>query len=483
MTRGMTKPNRILYAAALCAAVSLSSSAQEMRDSLGDRPERQRPAAEAPQTETPVAEATAQTPETEQEAAPEAPKPAKKIPAKRRRRSRSSASRAKAGRTVIDGIAAMKEANYSKAIVIFERAAREDSGWSKAFYHLGDAYYHRAFKRGTPETADREDASNAIDAFETALALDSKLRSVREPHKLYHGLAQSYEAVGRFDQALEAFKSAAIVSPRNPMPNLYGARLRYKMRDFEMSSKNFYVSVARAHKIKSYPQLSKLVRSNGLFVPLLGVPQNRLILDAMDAVFEGTLSLTEARERIKSGDRGGMRDSLADVKPAAVQLAQAAQAPAPRQDPDVLKAIELGNLAFNVRRYREAVKHYENAFALDRARGTMDAVQKSLIFERIGSSYRQLGLAAESVSVLKRAVEELPGNSAAYYQLALAHASMGKLGDAMSYLNRSLETARSMSELRKTLLLTKTDSEFEPLYELPRFADIVKSYETKIARR
>jgi tetratricopeptide (TPR) repeat protein len=463
----MSKIMHGLFAATICAAIAIPGAAQDMRDTLTDRPERQLPAEEG----------AAQAPE----ARPEVQAPKRK--ARRNRRSRKSASRARAGRTVITGIRAMKEQNYSKAIVIFERAAKQDSRWSNAFFHLGNAYYHRAFAQGSPETADRDDASNAIDAFETALALDPALRSIRQPHKLYHGLAQSYEAVGRYDEALASIKDGAAVSPRNPMPNLYGARLRYRMRDFVMSSKNFYVSVARAHKIKSYPQLSKLIRSNGLFVPLLSVPQNRVILDAFDAVTEGTLSLAEARERIKTGDTGGMRDALADRPSASVQMPQVVKRPEPRQDPDVLKAIELGHLAFNVRRYREAVKHYENAFALDRARGTMDSVQKSMLFERIGSSYRKLGLANEAVQVLERAVGELPDNSTAYYQLALANAQMGKVGDAMSHLNRSLETARSMSELRKTLLMTKTDTEFEGLYDLPRFADIVKSFERKIARR
>ncbi len=457
--RGMPKTLLSLVATALIAA-AIPANAQNMRDSLGDRPGRALPPAEE------VAERQA------------APKPKH-----RKTRSRKSSSRVKAGRTVVAGIQAMKEGNHSKAVVIFERAVKQDSRWSNAHFHLGNAYYHKAFAQGSPERADKDDASLAIDALETAIALDPKMQSIRQPHKLHHALGQCYEAIGRHDEALAAIKQAALTSPRNPMPFLYGARLRHKMRDYVMSTKNFYSSVMRAQRIRSYPQLSKLVRSSGLFVPLLSIPQNRLILDAMDAVSEGTLTLGEAKERIRTGDRSDMRDALADQPSASVQLPQVVRRPETRQDPDVLKAVELGHLAFNVRRYRESIKHYQAAFDLDHQRGTMDAVQKSLLLERIGASYRSLGLANESIRVLEEAVQTMPENSTAYYQLALAHASTGKSAEAMSFLKRSLETARSMAEMRKTLLLAKTDTEFESLYEKPRFAEIVKAFERKTTRR
>ncbi|PCI36363.1 MAG: hypothetical protein COB53_09840 [Elusimicrobia bacterium] len=448
--------------AIMIAATSLPAGAQDMRDSLGDRPGRDLPPAQS-----------ARTPEPKQSA----PKP------KRRRRRRKSASRSRAGRTVVEGIRAMDQGNHSKAIVIFERAVKQDSRWSNAYFHLGNAYYHKAFAAGSAERADQDEAANAIDALETALALDPNLRSIRQPHKLYHALGQSYEALGRHKDALNSIKMAARTSPRNPMPFLYGARLRLKMRDFVMSSKNFYSSVMRARRIRSYPQLSKMVRSNGLFVPLLSVPQNRLILDAMDAVSEGTLTLSEAKERIRTGDRSDLRDALTDRPSASAMTPKVVRRAETRQDPDVLKAIELGHLAFNVRRYREAIQHYQAAFDLDDRRGTMDAVQKSLLLERIGASYRSLGLAGESIRVLKKAVETMPENSTAYYQLALAHATVGKLNESMSFLKRALETARSMAEMRKTLLLAKTDSEFESLYDKPRFEEIVKIFEKKTTRR
>jgi len=394
----------------------------------------------------------------------------------RKRRRRRPRRKSKAGRLIVGGLKEFKAQRYSAAINRFEKATRTDSTSANAFFHLGNAYYHRAFSGGAPENADKDDARNAVDAYETALAIDERLTSVKDPFLLYHGLAQSYDALGRYPDALKAIRSATKASRRNPMPHLYGARIRYKMRDFEMSQKNFYYSVRRARRVRAYPALAQLIKTDPMFSSLLTIPQNKLILEVYDALHNGTLTEEEAKERIR-GYRP-YRDALSNLptrKPGSFRTPDSD----PR-DPEVVRRIEEAHLAFNHERYRQAISAYQDALSVDSQKGTLDLVQKSLILERIGASYLNLGLAGEAVRVLRHAVRTMPNNSAAHYQLALAYSVNGELGNALSSLNRALDNATTLPQLRKTLLLARTDSEFEPLKELTRYREIIKSHSRKL---
>ena len=384
-----------------------------------------------------------------------------------------TANKAKAGRLLVEGMKQLEAQQLSTAIALFDKATRVDSNSANAFFRLGDAYYRRAFQKGTPESADKDDVHNAIEAYETALGLDPELETIKDPFLLYHGLAQCDEALGRYQDALETIKKAGLLAPQNPMPYLYGAKLRYKMREFEKSSENLLYSVRRARKIKAYPALAKLVRTDPLFVNLLDVPRNRAIFDAYDAVQTGTLSEAEAQGRIDG--KTDYRDSLTPAR----QNVATRPGAAPLRDPVVLKKLDMGNAAFNQQHYRESILEFQSALNEDSRRGTLDPAQRSMIYERIGTCYRGMGLTSEAIRVLTHAVEQQPDNAGAYYQLALSYSANGELNNALAALNQSLSAAQTQPELRKIMLQARTDMEFTPVRDLPKFREILSSHSPK----
>jgi len=387
---------------------------------------------------------------------------------------RPSQRLSKARKAVANGIQKVSSKDYSEAIKIFKYAANKTPRWAEAHYQLGNAYYHRAFAQGSAELADKSDAENAVSAYETAVALDPKGRTIRDPFLLYHGMAQCLDALGQYQDALAAVKKSIRLAPKNPMPHLYGARIRYKIQDYDKSAANLLYSVRRARRNQMYPQLAKLVRTDPLFKDILAVHQNKVILESYDAVQEGTLSEEEAKERIRGAEdfKDALTPTTAVRRPPSVTT--------PVQNPVVTKFVGAGHRAYNAQRFREAANAYQAALTADKDHGTLDAVQKSLIYERIGSSYRQLGLAGEAIRILEKSVAEMPKNSSAYYELALCYSMGGQLGTSLTFLNKALDTASTTPQLRKTVMLSKTDSELAPLRDMDRYKEIIASHASRV---
>ncbi|MFA5140056.1 MAG: tetratricopeptide repeat protein [Elusimicrobiota bacterium] len=387
-------------------------------------------------------------------------------------------SRSQAGRLIVEALQELRARDYDKAIGLLEKATRADPNSANAFAHLGNAYYRKAFQRGTPEAADKDDARNALEAFDAAVALDPGLRTVREPYFVHHAMAQCHEALNQYEDALAAVKRATVLSQDNPMPYLYGAKLRYKMQDYANSAANLYHGVQRARRMNAYPALAKMVKSDPLFMSLLDIPQNKTILEAYDAVESGTLTEGEAKERIRNSS--GYKDALtalprSDSRPKALGE--------PMRDPAVLKRLDIANAAFKHQHYPAAIDNYRAALEEDSRRGTLDSAQKSAIHENIGSSYRNMGLAGEAVRSLRSAVEEMPQNASAHYQLSLSYAIAGELDNALTCLNKALDNARTLPELRQIMIMSKTDSEMTALQGLPRFKEILNSHKGKLTAR
>ncbi|TPW18911.1 MAG: hypothetical protein FD126_3213, partial [Elusimicrobia bacterium] len=386
----------------------------------------------------------------------------------------------KAARTLAEGRAAERAQQFSRAVALYEKATKQDPSSADAFFHLGNAYFGRAFQRA--DRADRDDAQAAVDAYETALGIDPTLKSIRDPFLLYHGLSQSYETVGAYQKALGALKMASKNNPNNPMPHLYGARVRMKMGDTERASANLYWSVKRARALNMFPQLARMLREDAVFAGLMGIPQSKVILDSYDAVYRGAITEDQAKERIRNAaEMGDMRDAVRDVPNS--RTSRPGSMDAPVTDPVVLQRIDDGHRAFEAGNYQQAVTDYQSALTADGPKGTMDAVLRSMTLERLGSSYRHMGLAGEGVRALTRAIETLPENSAAHYELALCLAAGGRPGEALSALNRALDTAGTLAQLRKTLILSKTDPELASVRDIPRYRLIVESHERKMTAR
>jgi tetratricopeptide (TPR) repeat protein len=392
---------------------------------------------------------------------------------KNSRSARRPRTHSRAGRLIVSGTRKGSAGEWTAAIADFEKATRISAASANAFFHLADAYFHRAFLASQP---DKGDCELALEAYDTSEALDPSLRTLKDPFLLYHGQAQCYEAIGSLPKALDAIKQAAKIARRNPMPHLYGARIRYKMQDFAMSQANLYYSVRRARRMKMYPQLVKMIKENAHFKGLLTVPRNKIIIEAYDAVHQGTLTEAEAKERIRGFQP--YRDALTNTAAKTPTLSTPKAKGDPR-DPDVRRFIEEGDRAIKHTRYRQAIGAYQDALAADAQKGTLDEVNQSIVLGKIGDAYRKLGLAGEAVRMLRHAVKTMPANSDAHYQLSLSYAMNGEVGNALTALNKALDTAVTVPQLRQTLLLARTDTELSAIRDTKKFQAIIRSHSTK----
>jgi tetratricopeptide (TPR) repeat protein len=152
----------------------------------------------------------------------------------------------------------------------------------------------------------------------------------------------------------------------------------------------------------------------------------------------------------------------------------------PMQDPEILRQIDAGHLSYHAQTYRDAIESYQAALNADAKKNTLDAVQKSLVYERMGSAYRHLGLSGEALRVLERSVTELPQNSSAYYEMALCYAAGGQLGTSLTYLNKALENSTSQAQLKRTLMMAKTDTELEAARDMERYEAIINTHSAKV---
>ncbi|HVE12599.1 MAG TPA: tetratricopeptide repeat protein [Elusimicrobiota bacterium] len=406
-------------------------------------------------------------------------------------------SPAQARRLVAEGIRQTQARQYSTAIAGLEKAVKMDDSSAEAFARLGDAYYKRAYEGKSTAGADKDDAQSAVDAFRTSLALDPAGRSITDLYGVHHALAQCYDVLGRRDDALAVLKVAAFESPKNPMPNLYAASLRMRMGDTALAAANFETSVKRAYRVQKVPELARLVRSDSSFSDLLSLPANQATLRAYEGAAGGTMSEAQAEERSRSARAAtgtdqpaetGMRDAVASRSAQlrdSIKGQAAAQRADPRTagDPEVYQILDKANNAFAAQRMAEAANYYRATLEADSKRGSLDEVQRSLVLERLGTAYRQQGATTEAARVLEGAVEQMPQNASAHYQLALCYATDGQLAKSLTSLNKALDAAPTKADLRKFMLLARTDSELEGARDLPKFDEILRAHTGKSSSR
>lgn len=378
---------------------------------------------------------------------------AKKAPKKRSIRGGS--------RLVELGLDNLEHREYSAAISNFQKASKLQQS-AAVYFLLGYAHYQRGFVSGAPETADKADAMETINAYMMALAVDPTLSGVAQPHKLYHSLAMSYEAVGAYDKAVDAYKRALGADPSNPMLPLYAARLRHKMGELDKAAANFGLALRKAKQIGQDRKVVALVKTNPLFSFML---QNPGIAEQLGTAQPKPVQIAEPGELL------AMRDAVRGTTPAENRRRQARE-----QDRAVTDALARANDDFKFRRYRGAIELYQEALANNSNSGTMAPTQVAFVYERIGTCYNKLGLSAEAVRFLRKAVQDSPMAPGAHYQLALAYSVSGHYQDSLKALKESFKSAPSGGELRKFMLLAKTDTELEPIRDLPQFSGMIAEY-------
>lgn len=385
----------------------------------------------------------------------------------------SKAKQAQAKALVVAGLADLEAKDWNAAIRRFGKAVELD-GSSAGYFLLGWAHYQRGFKAGDPEVADRSDAEETINAYAMAVTLDPELSTIAQPHRLYHSMALSYEALKAYDKAIEAYRLAFAAAPDNAMLPLYAARLRHRLGEPEKSSANLRLALKKARAAGKEKQVLRLLKSDAYFAALMTSPMNQQAV----AEFTGAAAAVDATMIAQAAqlDTGVMRDSVRDTGPSAgIRM--------PSQNPAVLEAMAQADQAFKYRRWTSAIASYEETLALDAKAATLTPTQQSLVHERIGTAYNRMGLSGEAVRALHRSLQHMPNNASAHYQLALAYSVSGKFSEAVKALSAALDSAPSHAELRKLMLLARTDVELEPVRDMPAFASMLDHHGDRLARR
>ncbi len=362
-----------------------------------------------------------------------------------------------ASRLMSAGLDALERGEYSAAIASLNKAVREQGSVS-TYFLLGWAHYQRGFKQGRVETADRDDAQSAIDAYGMAVSLDPKLSELPDASRLYFSLALCEEAVESYDKALEAYKSALRLAPNKALIALHAARLRLKMKDEDKAMSNLTMALDKARKAGRESALIAAVQRDPSFAPILADQAMRRFLGVP----------APARESEE------LRDSVRDAP-----IRQAV----PAQDPSVLDKISLGNLEFKFRRYQNAAAAYNEALSLNAQWLTLSADQVAGLYEKIGTSYNKLGQAEQAIGSLQKSLQQNPMNAGAHYQIALAYAMDGKTAASLHALKECFSSTADPVELRRLVLLSKTDVELEAVRDLPGFSQAVADIADRVALR
>lgn len=384
-------------------------------------------------------------------------------PAKAAKHKKSARKVARGGSQYVElGMDNLDHREYSAAIANFQKAAkiRSDAG---SYFLLGYAHYQRGFASGAPETADKQDALETVNSYMMALAIDPTLSEVAQPHKLYHSLAMSYEALGSYDKAIDAYKNAIAADRANPMLPLYEARLRHKMGELDKSAADFEAALNKAREMRQEKAVVAMVKTNPLFSFML---QNPAVAEQLRVSGPKPVSIAEAGEFV------AMRDSVRGTTPAEQPRRPMASA----QDRAVTEAVARGNDEFKFRKYRAAIEEYQDALANNSNSGTLPPTQIAFLYERIGTCYNKLGLAPEAIRYLRKAVQDAPMASGAHYQLALAYSVSGHYQESVKALKESFKNSPNGGELRKYMMMAKTDSELEPVRDLPAFSGMIAEY-------
>ena len=368
-----------------------------------------------------------------------------------------------AKRLMAEGLRELQHGDNTAAIAKFNKAARRQ-GSVDSYFLLGWAHYQRGFKTGSPDTADRDDAQSAIDAYTVALRIDPALEGLPDPSRLHFSMALCYEAVGAYDRAIEAYKSAFRAAPTKALIALNAARLRLKMGETEKAEKNVQIALNKALSSGQGRALRDAARYDRAFAPLLANTATRkaleLELDNDADAFELAAVSPAAGEEL--------RDSVRDTGPSR-------RAPA-GPDQRVLDKMARGNLEYQSRRYLSAVTAFNDALALNQEQLSLSPAQLSQVYERIGNSYNKLGQAETAIAAFQRSLEQSPANPMARYQLALAYGMAGKTAMALDAVRESLRSCFSPDDLRKLMMGARTDTELEAARDLPGFQRLMAQY-------
>ncbi|MBI3566291.1 MAG: tetratricopeptide repeat protein [Elusimicrobia bacterium] len=375
-----------------------------------------------------------------------------------------------AAKLMSEGLGDLQRGEYTAAISVFNKAVRSQRGVS-TYFLLGWAHYQRGFKHGAVETADRDDAQSAIDAYQLAIETDPTLAELPDASRLHFSMALCQEAVGSYDAALESYKRALKAAPNKALIPLHAARLRLKMKDEDKAMSNLEMALSKARKNGHEGALIAAVKRDPSFAPLIENPMTRRALGVSKAEAAASADLVASNFDVRGDEmRDAVRDTPARPAPAA-------------QDPAVVEKIASGDLEFKFRRYQNAVTAYNEALAIDQEKTTLSKDKVAALYEKIGTAYNKIGSSEQAVRSLQKSLQMNPMNAGAYYQVALGYAMAGKTTAALHALKETFSSCSNPTELRRLVLLSKTDVELEAVRDLPGYSQTMAEVADRVALR
>lgn len=372
------------------------------------------------------------------------------------------------------GLADMSRRDFDSAIEKFTQAsaAKPDS---RALFLLGYAHIQRGSGRAVPSPADKRDALDAVSAYSQAMAIDPELKVIADKTRFYRSLAWCYETLGSFEAAAEAYRSAMAASPQNPMIPLHLARVYSRLGEPLKAAETLGASLEAARALGQESLILNTVRGNPKYYSMLAYPDVAAVI--VGAAASSGVQVAQ-NSPVSQGEE--LRDAVRDTGPS---LPRELAAAVPQEDPAVTAALAQGDESFKFRQFRGAINSYEAAARLDARSQTLSPAQRALLYERLGTAYNRLGLTQEAVLPLQRSLQSLPQNPAAHYQLAMSYAVSGRFNEALSALDAALRAAPSKGEMRRYMILAKSDLELEPLRDTAKFNSLLERCEELLARR
>ncbi|MBI5240101.1 MAG: tetratricopeptide repeat protein [Elusimicrobia bacterium] len=368
------------------------------------------------------------------------------------------------------GLAEMKQRDFAAAIQVFSRAASLGPD-SRALFLLGYAHSQRGSQNPSPSAADKRDALEGVSAYSQAIAIDPDLKVIADKSRFYRSLAWCYETLGSFEAAAGAYRSALAAAPQNPMIPLQLARAYSRMGRPVQAAESLSASLETARQIGQETLILNTVRRNPKYSSMLAYPDVAAV-----AAGEAASSGVQVAQSAPLSRGEELRDAVSDQR-----SAPAREEPLP--DPAVTAAMSQADDHFKFRQYRGAIDSYEEAARLDARIPSLSQAQRAVLYERLGTAYNRLGLTQEAVLPLQRSLQAMPENASAHYQLALAYSVSGRFKEALRALDSAFRSAPSRGDLKRYMILAKSDLELEPLRDMGAFNGILERCEELLARR
>jgi len=311
-----------------------------------------------------------------------------------------------------------KPENLDSAIAVFQRALERDPNYALAYAGLGEAYWRRY-----EITRDAQWVDKARIACERAVALQS---NQSQPHACL-GMVET--GTGKYEQAVAEFQKALQLEPTSDAAYSGLAAAYERLGKPEEAEKNYRQAIAQRPKyVAGYNWLGGFFLRHGRSPEAAQMFSQVVSLAPDSFVGHSNLGITYLLE--------GKYAEAIPLLERSIAIRPTAQARS-----------NLGTAYFQLRRYSDAARIYEQAVKLDE--------RNSEVWGNLGDSYYWApGRRAEAAAAYQKAIalankklQVNPRDSSLLGYLANYYAMLGNRAAALDHLGRALALAPKDPEL------------------------------------